>query len=89
MNNTEKFAPWFGLFGKMKIKNGYVEYSSPYARSVRVRLADIETVTIDQRGWGKTELRIVGKGTDLAKIPFSGNAGNKYQEWLLSKIQNV
>ena len=73
-----------GAGGKLIIKDGFLNYKHPYGRSFKVPLKDIETVTADTVGLGKGELKIVGKGSILAKEKMPIPWANKCQEWILN-----
>jgi|GEM_PF-1547097 len=75
----------FGVGGKLTIKDGYINYSHPYGKFFRVKVDDIETVAIDSLKFGKCELKIVGRGTDLAKVEMPLGWASKCQEWILSQ----
>lgn len=76
----------FGVGGKLILKDGYLGFSHPYGKAFRVRIADVDTVTIDVVGLGNSEFKVVGKGTVLASVKMPTPWANKCQEWVLSKI---
>lgn len=85
--SKERFNIGFmGVGGKLFIEYDFLNFSHPYGRTFRVRIIDIETVTVDSVGWGKGELKIVGKGAELAKVKLPISDANKCQEWILSKL---
>ncbi|NUM25296.1 MAG: hypothetical protein HUU49_01570 [Candidatus Buchananbacteria bacterium] len=73
----------FGAGGTLKMENGFLNYQHPYGRTFRVPINDIETVTIDVKGWGESNLKIIGRGVELAseKMPISW--AKKCQSWIL------
>ncbi|MFA5232733.1 MAG: hypothetical protein WC410_03645 [Candidatus Paceibacterota bacterium] len=72
-----------GFGGKLKIENGFLSYQNPYARTFRVQTKDIETVTVDVKGWGKGILKIIGHGAELASAEMPIGWANKSQAWIL------
>ncbi len=74
-----------GVGGKLIIKNGFLNFSHPYGKTFRVLMADIDTVTVDVVGMGKGDLKIIGKGAELANVNMPISWANKCQEWILSK----
>lgn len=78
---------FFGLSGTLTLYNGFIRYVHPFGRFFKVKLSDVDTVTVDTLRFGYSELKIVGKGTVLAtikKIPHP--LAEKCQEWILSKM---
>lgn len=73
----------FGAGGKLKIENGFLSYQHPYGRTFRVLVKDIETITVDTKGWGSGILKIIGRGTELAIEKMPINWANKCQAWIL------
>lgn len=72
------------LAGKtLIIENGFLRYTSAYARTFRVPLADIRTIAVDDAGWGRAWLKIMGNGMELAKIKLPYTWANKAQDWIL------
>ncbi|MDD3191017.1 MAG: hypothetical protein PHI66_05015 [Candidatus Pacebacteria bacterium] len=87
--NSQKFNIGFlGLAGKFFIENGFLNYSHPYGKSFRIRTDDIETVIVDTAGTGEGELKIIGKGTELAKVKMLTALANGCQEWILSQLSS-
>jgi hypothetical protein len=86
MNNDQFNIGIFGAGGKLLIDTDFLSFSHPYGRTFRVRITDIETVTVDSVGLGKGELKIIGKGTELAKVKMPIPWANKCQEWIFAKI---
>jgi hypothetical protein len=73
----------FGAGGTLKMENGFLSYQNPYGRTFRVLIKDIETVTVDVKGWGNGILKIIGKGTELAQEKMPVMLANKCQSWIL------
>ena len=67
----------------LSIENGFLQYMTAYAHSFRVPLQDISTVAVDDVGWGKAMLKIIGHGTELAKAKMPLTWANKAQAWIL------
>jgi len=78
-----------GAGGKLTIKDSFLNFSHPYGKTFRVRMDDIDTVTVDVIGMGKSELKVIGKGAYLAKVKMPTTWANKCQEWILSKMVKV
>ena len=72
--------------GSLKMENGFLGYKHPYGRTFRVRIKDIDTVTVDTIGRGKGELKIIGKGTELAKAEMPINWADMCQDWILENL---
>jgi hypothetical protein len=86
MANIEKKKYRVGgmLAGKtLIIENGYLELKDVYSHNFRVPIQDITTVAVDSVGWGKGMLKIIGHGTELAKVKLPLSWANKAQEWIL------
>ena len=81
-NKVLKLGP-LSVGGKLKIENGFLSYQNPYGRTFRVLVKDIETVTVDTKGWGSGILKIIGRGTELAVEKMPINWANKSQAWIL------
>ena len=75
-----------GAGGTLKIKDGYLNFQHPYGKTFKVRVGDIETVTVDVVSMGQGELKIIGHGVELAKTKMPAIWANKCQEWILSMI---
>lgn len=76
-----------GAGGKLKVENGFLSYQHPYARSFRVRIADIQTVTIDTGSWGSGFLKVIGNGTVLAEEKMPVPWAEKCQTWILEQLE--
>lgn len=71
--------------GKLEINNGFLSFKSPYAnKDFKIQLSDIETVTLAPGGYGKSLVKIIGRGTDLASVLMPTSWANKTQEWILA-----
>ncbi len=49
--------------GKLALDGMFLSYRHPYGKTFRVPIKDIQTVTVDELGWGKGMLKIIGSGT--------------------------
>lgn len=78
---------FLGAGGTLKIKDGYLSFLSPYGRTFKVRVSDIETVAVDVVSMGQGELKIIGHGAELAKTKMPAVWASKCQEWILSKVK--
>lgn len=72
-----------GAGGKLKIEGGFLNFQHPYGRTFRVQTKDIETVTVDAKGFGKGILKIIGRGAELASAEMPVTWANKCQTWIL------
>ncbi|MDP3955902.1 MAG: hypothetical protein Q8Q18_01510 [bacterium] len=77
-----KLGP-LGVGGKLKIEQGFLNFSHPYGRTFRVPIKDIETVVVDAKGLGKGILKIIGHGAELASAEMPIRWANKSQAWIL------
>ena len=87
MANDEKKVLKLGLLsagGKLTIDNGFLRYQHPYGSRFEVMLKDIQTVTIDMGSFGKSALRIVGAGTELANVTMPTTWAQKCRDWILA-----
>ncbi|MDD4333416.1 MAG: hypothetical protein PHT51_04875 [Patescibacteria group bacterium] len=85
MNDEKLSIGLLGAGGKLIIKDGFLNFSHPYGKTFKVLIADIDTVVVDAVGMGKGELKIIGKGTELAKVKMPIPWANKCQEWILTR----
>jgi len=76
----------FGAGGKLRIENDFLSFQHPYGRTFSVPIKDIETVTIDTKGWGKGILKVIGKGVVLATAEMPITQANKCQKWILENL---
>jgi len=71
--------------GKLEINNGFLSFKSPYAnKNFKIQLSDIETISLAPGGTGKSLLKIIGRGTDLASVIMPTSWADKSQEWILA-----
>lgn len=75
---------FLGMGGKLTIENGLLKFQNPYAHTFRVPLKDIQTVSVDDIGWGKAMLKVIGHGAELAKVKLPSILANRCQEWILA-----
>ncbi|HVW67062.1 MAG TPA: hypothetical protein VHA78_05035 [Candidatus Peribacteraceae bacterium] len=68
----------------LTIENGFLKYKNVYGHAFRVPIQDITTVAVDDVGWGKAMLKIMGQGAELAKVKLPLPWANKAQEWILA-----
>jgi hypothetical protein len=79
-----------GLFsagGKLTIDETYLKFQSLYGRAFRVPLDQINTVSVDATGFGKSTLKIMGAGSELASTKMPTTWANKAQDWILEQIK--
>jgi len=51
-----------------------------------VPIKDIDTVTVDVKGWGTSWLKIMGKGTVLAKAKMPTSFAHNCQDWIIGEL---
>jgi len=81
---NQKFRPG-GFLGAQTftLTDTLLKFSGAYVGSFIVARKDIETVTVDQKSMGKSELKLIGKGTTLASVVLPTNWSKKSMEWIL------
>ncbi len=80
----------FGLFGyRFKCKGDYLTYKSIYGKKFRVRLKDIETVTVDLARASKGTLKVIGHGTVLAQVTLPRSWAEKAQTFILNNLDRA
>ena len=84
-NKNEKILTLALGFYKFKADDQYLSFRSLDLKTFRVRIADIESVSLDSAGIGKNILKINGKGTLLAQIELSKPWGAKAQEFIMDQ----
>ena len=85
-NNEKKMYRVGGILAgtTLIIENGFLYYKNVYGHNFRVPLQDVATVAVDDVGWGKAMLKVIGHGTELAKVKLPLPWANKAQEWILA-----
>jgi len=83
MNKKVYRVGLLGAGGKLTIKDGFLEFKHPYARTFRVAVQNIDTVTVDVKSRGSGILKIIGQGTTLAQAKMPIIWANKCQSWIL------
>jgi len=63
-----------------------LSYKNAYGKYATVPRNSIETVTVDAKGRGKSLLKIIGKGTELAQIELPHSWAVKTQRWLIGEL---
>lgn len=77
----------FGLFGyRFKCKKGYLTYKSVYGKKFKVRMQDIETVTIDTARAGTGTLKVIGHGSVLAQVNLPLPWAHKAQQFIFDNL---
>lgn len=80
----------FALGGyKLWTDENYLYYRSIYGKSFRVVKADIESVSLDESGYGKNKVKINGNGTTLANESFPKPWAHKIQDFILKEIKDI
>lgn len=88
MNSNRHLIGLLGLGGKLTLKQNMLNYQHPYGRTFRVRVADIDSVTVDTVGFGKGKLKVIGKGSILAEEKMPITWANKCQDWILTQLND-
>ncbi len=71
---------------KFTIDEKYLEYRSAYGKNFRAPINDIDTASIDTMGWGKSILKITGRGSTLASIKLPQQRTKKAQDFVLNHL---
>jgi hypothetical protein len=80
----------FALGGyKFWTDNNYLYYRSIYGKSFRVLKADISSVSLDEAGKGKNNIKINGHGTTLAEEELPKPWAQKAQDFILNEIKDM
>jgi hypothetical protein len=81
------FKPGGFISGQVfEIDNKFLTYKNAYGKKANVPISAITTVTIDAKGMGKSDLKIIGHGTELATITMPSNWCEKAQSWILDSL---
>lgn len=84
---TKRHFIAFGLGGWYTLTDRYLKYTGLYGKGFRVLLDQVETVSVEDAGWGYAWLKIIGKGTDLAKSKMPMGWAHKGQDWILDQLK--
>jgi hypothetical protein len=76
--------PSYRFTADNRFLEGYGNYGN---RLFRVALTDIDGVSVDQGSWGKSDLKIMGKGNVLAKVNLATPWSEKAQEFVMDEIE--
>lgn len=77
-----------GFGGWLTLNEKYLKYTGYYGKGFRVRLDQIETATVEDASWGKGYLKIIGKGTELAKTKMPMPWAHSCQDWILDELKS-
>ncbi len=84
----QTFKPGGFLSGQVFTLDDYFfSYKNAYGKYATVPRKSIQTVTIDAKGFGKSILKLIGGGTELAKIELPHNWAKKAMEWLIKELE--
>lgn len=87
-NNKNERKLSFALGGyRFKADDRHISYLANFGKSFRVLKADIDTVSLDQGGMGKSVVRINGKGAMLAEVELPRPWAEKVQDFILNEIE--
>lgn len=76
-----------GLGGKITIDDTYLKFQGYYGAAFRVPLNQVQTVSVDAAHFGKSYLRIMGAGSELASTKLPTTWANNAQDWILEQIK--
>ncbi len=83
-----RFRPGGLLSGQVfTLDDQFLSYKNAYGKYATVPRSSIQTVTVDAKGWGKSILKIIGQGTELASIQMPHPWAAKTQKWLIEQLQ--
>lgn len=86
----ETFKPGGILSGqKFVIEDEILTYKNAYGKYARVKLKDIETISIEPKRMGSSIVKIIGKGTELANIELPYSWATKTVNWLEGEIDKI
>lgn len=63
----------------------YLSYKSVYGKFFRVARKDIESVSLDEGGFGKNIIKINGRGTILAQLEMPKTWAEQAQEFIMNE----
>lgn len=81
---TKLVFAWGGY--KFTVDDKYFSYQSAYAKSFRVVKSDIESVSLDEAGWGKYRIKVNGTGMVLASVIQPKGWAEKVQDFVFDEI---
>ncbi len=73
-------------YDKFRTDDNFLYYNSIKGKTFKVLLTDIETVSIETKSFGKSTLKVIGRGTTLGEATMSTMAANKGQELILKEL---
>lgn len=83
----ETFRPGTFLSGQVfTLDEHTLSYKNAYGKIATVPRSAIQTVVIDAKGRGKSILKLIGQGTELASVELPNPWAVKTQAWLLEKL---
>ena len=65
----------------------FLSYKNAYGKKATVPRSAITTVVIDTKGMGKSDLKIIGQGSELARITMPNPWCEKTQRWILENLE--
>ena len=84
---SEKFKPGGLLAGQVfTLDDNFLKYKNAYGKYATVPKKSIQTVVIEPIKAGKSSLKIIGQGTDLASIEMPHPWCEKTQLWLMEQL---
>jgi hypothetical protein len=67
--------------------DGFFEWKHIYGKGFKVPASAVQTVLVEKTGWGKSTLKVVGAGTELARVPDLPHGwAEQAQAWLLQRL---
>lgn len=87
MGKKEVFHPGSILSGQtFTLDEQFISYRNAYGKYATVPRKAIQAVTVDAKGRGKSVLKLVGQGTELASIELPHPWAAKAQRWLMERL---
>jgi len=81
------FRPGGMLSGQVfELDDIFLSYKNAYGKKATVQRSAITTVVIDTKGAGKSTLKIIGQGAELASIVMPNFWCEKTLRWLIEQL---
>jgi hypothetical protein len=85
--SKQTFKPGGFLSGQVfTLDDQLFSYKNAYGKYATVPRKSIQTVVIDAKGRGHSTLKLIGAGTELAKIDLPNSWARKTMEWLIKEL---
>lgn len=84
----KKFKPGGFFSGKqLQLTPTTLKYVGGFSGNFSVPRADVETVVVEQSGFTKSKLKIIGQGTTLAESKMYTSWAERAQSWILENAK--